>query len=222
MSDTIRNRICWDDEENSCLVDFGSAEAPDIHTMRWRTIPKTTPASSTKYVLVWDNVLTVQFGSLPSLKDYIVRLAYGIRDQYLVPSELLYDAGITYQDVKLWVDSWTEILTTENKYKLYDGIIGVDRPVTGNIRLSSLSKKIESKIAATKAYQAKRDRFQIPPHKPGEPHLIPIDKDWEDFAWEARVMGPLCKIPPQQPSDNECTYVISFPLFNRRVKRAKA
>ena len=56
-------------------------------------------------VQVYTNIGDSHFGSEEELKCYIIRYVYNILSYVLIPSEVLYDAGLIYV-TNQWIDTW--------------------------------------------------------------------------------------------------------------------
>ncbi len=61
--------------------------------------------SEYRFSLWWDGAFMEYLPRELDVLLFIVRFGYGVRDQHLVPSELLADLGLVYQSGS-WLDSW--------------------------------------------------------------------------------------------------------------------
>jgi hypothetical protein len=131
----VRRRISW--QPRCAEVDLGSRGSPDLHRFRW--VVRQHPGEEPQWTLEWDGLQVDLFPNEPVLRQYLIRFAYGIENKYLIPSEILADAGLHYTTGD-WVDSW--VCTDENcEIALVPENVSLAAPPNRNIRLPRLPEE---------------------------------------------------------------------------------
>lgn len=109
----LRRKIFWRADGLSATIDFGTRKKPDRQELRWSKSRFIQPVGDKEYVdgvdwiLQWEGMIAETFASKVGLMLYLIRMAYSVEAGYLIPSEILYDAGLQYPDG--WIDTWTEL-----------------------------------------------------------------------------------------------------------------
>lgn len=115
MTEFLRRRIKW--RQNQCTAEFtGSAWslfAWNCRSMKYDdALKELIPLKEPRWELYVDGIelhpngiADGSFRSEEELKSYIIRNVYDLSDYYLIPSEMLYDAGLVYV-TNCWVDGW--------------------------------------------------------------------------------------------------------------------
>ncbi len=110
----IRRRIKWRNTECAVRV---SADLSCLFTWNHRSremgsLGARSPQTEPVWELYFDGEAEERFSSLGELKCHIIRFVYDIRDEELIPSEVLYDAGLLYVTNE-WVDGWSKLGSLE-------------------------------------------------------------------------------------------------------------
>ncbi len=114
MTEFLRRRIKW--RQNQCTAEFTNSAyclfAWNCKSMEYNNaLKELVVLKEPKWELYADgvqvhaNVGDPHFRSEEELKRYIIRNVYDLSDYYLIPSEMLYDAGLVYV-TNCWVDGW--------------------------------------------------------------------------------------------------------------------
>ncbi len=114
----VKRRITWYLDERTAIA-MSDGDVLPIK-FQWRDLPRpkdeNVPDSDLghfardfeedehKVQLLWDGMQTDNFLNEVVLKQFIIRMVYMIGNSELVPSELLADANLVYEDD--WVDEW--------------------------------------------------------------------------------------------------------------------
>lgn len=227
----VKKRIVWGSD--FAKVDVGDSKRPDIHRFFWksrswaRLDADDTYIAGLKWILDWDNLTVDHYDTEAKLKLYIIRFAYGILPEHLIPSEILADAGLYYTTGD-WVDEWN---CTDKNDEI--GVISEETtlniPSNRRIRVGGTSAQGFTKQLVQflqlhnggngekprlKAVQA--ERIEAPVALEARFRRIP--PDWEDFSAYSRawIYGKAEKVEPAA-SDEEC--VFRFGQKDGKVKR---
>jgi hypothetical protein len=124
--DTSPTKFRWADLPRPKLEGFGMSSPSDTRPVQIRDFRE----DENKVLLLWDGIQTDEFRNEVILKQFIIRLVYGIANGVLVPSELLADANLVYKDD--WVDEWG---CTDRNDEIIECPRDIFRPVGRNIQL---------------------------------------------------------------------------------------
>lgn len=201
---TIPRRVIWGARKVKVLLKDGPTEfewtglAREYNTETRQWVNLSTP----KYQLSdRDNpVVTERFDSMIEMKTYVIRWCYDLKGGTLIPSELLADAHLRYQDRELWVDDF---------FSHGDNVIVEDyelivRPVDRKVRLPVY----QDRPSAPPTMPSRRPGAPRVYHPPGSDR-VPMDTEVQRWlaaraAYERREVG----FPSIEPSDEQCTYTL--------------
>ncbi len=156
MTEFLRRRIKW--RQNQCTAEISenhrSLFAWSCRSLEYSdALKELIPLEEPEWELYADGIRISADVGLPhfkseeELKCYIIRYTYDFSSYMLIPSELLYDAGLVYA-TNQWIDTWATV-----------GSIGVehrnplpDKPSKRNINLPSQPER------AREAYRKSRAR----------------------------------------------------------------
>lgn len=108
MIEFLRRRIKW--RQNQCTAEFSK----DIrYLFAWTNkcfeyndaLKEMIPLQHQEWELYADGLPEGKFRSEEKLKCFIIRSVYNLDEGVLIPSEMLYDAGLVYVSNR-WIDSW--------------------------------------------------------------------------------------------------------------------
>lgn len=234
----LKRKVRWG--EKAAHIDFGDGDAQKLEwvSSRWVRQENGQTLEGENFALRWDGLFVEEFSSELEIKLYLIRLGYGIEIQYLIPSELLADAGLRYMTGD-WVDEFTctdkndEIGELQENHLLSvpkDRRIRLPGPtsaVTPAPRAAALTEFLRLQrgrdgakstllpVTAEKVVYVKGERVRTKP----------IDPNWEDPSPFSRVFAPLWRgfFPKKLPSDDACTYRlrVSSPVPKRKLRAAR-
>lgn len=113
MYQRFRRKIFWHVDGRTAIIDFGTRNQPEKQNVSWypsRTLALLEDGNyedDTSWVLQWDTMIADTFTTKAGLMLYLIRMVYSVEAGRLIPSEILYDAGLQYTE--RWVDSWAEL-----------------------------------------------------------------------------------------------------------------
>lgn len=108
-----RRKILWHPGGHSAIVDFGTRNKPDKQEVRWnvsrfmKMVGTNEYTNGQSWILRWEEEEVERFTSKVGLMEFLIRMAYPLEAGHLIPSEILYDAGLQYTDG--WIDAWSEL-----------------------------------------------------------------------------------------------------------------
>lgn len=110
MTEFLRRRIKW--RANQCTAELAGDVFVDfswIHRCFFYDdgLKEMVPYETPKWHLHADGLPEGEFEDEVQLKLYIIRFVYDIQVWMLIPSELLYDAGLLYVTNE-WIDTWNQ------------------------------------------------------------------------------------------------------------------
>ena len=114
MTEFLRRRIKW--RQNQCTAEISENDhvllAWNCRSLEYNdALKELIPLEEPEWELyadgisIYSNAGAGHFKSEEELKCYIIRYTYDFPDYLLIPSELLYDAGLIYV-TNCWVDAW--------------------------------------------------------------------------------------------------------------------
>ena len=135
----LRRRISW--RHGQCTAEDSSTEFYHFSWSRLNyfyddEIKDMAEDPDAGWDLYCNGVPEKQFSSEVFLKCYIIRFIYGVSDWHLIPSELLYDAGLLYANNE-WIDRWAQLGTLELEFRKPLP----EKPSIRSIRLPGLATK---------------------------------------------------------------------------------
>lgn len=223
MTGTLRRRIKW--RATQCTAEF----APNVYCVfAWShecyehddCSQEMVPLEYPKWELTADCTREGSFASEAEMKQYIIRLTYDIAPYFLIPSEILYDAGLVYVTNE-WIDDWatTLAISIESRNPL------PMKPEGRKIRLPNVGKRLDlrkPKNPVVEDSHRTRPRSstvvnriwnQASKPKPHEPKRLgpkdDLDLSWEEECdvWLADQMGSGLD-EYDFHDDDECYYVL--------------
>ncbi len=230
MIDFLRRRIKW--RQSQCTAEF-TDNAICLFSWHCRSmeyndaLKELVPLKELEWELYADGVRTYagrdsdHFKSEEELKCYIIRDVYDFLDYMLIPSELLYDAGLVYANNQ-WIDDWISYGSNRVEHRNHLP----DKPSKRNINLPT------SPESAREAYKKHRERRKgepvqddhrtslrlvprYPKPKPYEPLRLHKGDDmglsWqeEQEVWIADYVGAGVD-EYDTLDDDECYYVLEI------------
>ena len=230
MTEFLRRRIKW--RQNQCTAEISENDhvllAWNCRSLEYNdALKELIPLEEPEWELyadgisIYSNAGAGHFKSEEELKCYIIRYTYDFPDYLLIPSELLYDAGLIYV-TNCWVDAWNRPGSTkvEHRNPL------PPKPVKRNIYLPSRPE------SAREAYKESRNRRKgepvqddhrtslrlvprYPKPKPYEPLRLhkgdDMELSWqeEQEVWIADYVGAGVD-EYDTLDDDECYYVLEI------------
>jgi len=186
----IRRRIKW--RENHCFVEFSDNVTLlfnwDSKSLEYDdALKELVPLEHPEWHLHIAGEETQEFKSEEALKCHIIRTTYDIQHLVLIPSELLYDAGLVYVTNR-WVDTWSGYgsIPVEARVPL------PTKPKNRNINLPTQPGE------AAALYRKSRERRQE-----ARDELMALNQEPDDYPDEIRQhnRSQLCNVkrPPGLP-----------------------
>lgn len=223
----VAPRINW--QIKFADVEFGNSYISMVHRYSWEF--KAVNSSSGLWLLKFDGADYDLLDTERQVRESIIRQTYQIKDEFMIPSELLYEAGLRYLNRKIWVDKWDRGFMSFEDYTLTyivpaDEVNGFRRPpnrrlqMERSIALPSLPADKKFIIKPTASVQLPpRQKKQPPVVKPnpntdrpvfqkGE-FLVEASMYWRDTAPEGRAWERYYD-PEDKLSDNECFYLLDL------------
>lgn len=196
-----RRKIFWSNRGHRATVDFGTRNSPDRHEVsweerKWMEMRDEGSLMCNEWILSWGGMAVSTHLTENDVLINLIRMAYQIEAGKRIPSEILADAGLEYEN-GTWIDSWSEFITSEDD----ENIVTIkdpsklSPPENRKIRLEpyvhipreavhfSSSKAIQSRVLQARSYPNKITHLHLEeePETPKERiRFRDIGPEWED------------------------------------------
>lgn len=186
-----RRKIFWHSTGLSATIDFGSRDKPDKQEVRWfhsRSIEHVGDGEFrdvSNWLLSWDGMLADTFTSREGLLLFLIRVGYHIEEGRMIPSEILFDAGLRYFG-EGWIDSWSELDHGDRSIVVIDDPSEIEAPKERKIRLEPyihVSRGTQTQVRQTRSYPNKITHMDLEEieYTPRERiRFRDIGPEWED------------------------------------------
>jgi hypothetical protein len=198
-----RRKIYWHVLGLSATVDFGTRKAPDKQETKWHrslfleTNKEGGYMDGENWVLQWGGMDVTTFTTRIGLMQYLIRTAYYVEAGQLIPSELLFDAGLRYAGA-VWVDSWSELDDGEKTVVEIKNPAELEAPKNRNIQLEPyihVPRGTQTQELQARSYPHKITHMNLEDTKYKSPpreriRFRDIGPEWEDpCPWYKRDLA---------------------------------
>jgi hypothetical protein len=227
-----RRKIYWHPLGFSATVDFGTRRTPDKQEVKWfrslflESDQKEGYMEGEDWVLQWGDMTVNMFSTRIGLTQFLIRTAYYVQAGQLIPSEILFDAGLRYAGA-VWIDSWSELDVGEKTIVEIKNPVELEAPENRKIRLEPyihVPRGMQTQVLQARSYPHKITHavLEDTKYEPTPRERIrfrDIGPEWEDpCPWYKRDFAqPRAKliVKYHQKEDEEDN-------FQRRLRAALA